>query len=85
MARWRCYMALREELMNRFASLGEIPSEAIMQEVIRQMRWARHSYRFSSPEARDWDWPPDTTADIESIAPGDWFDGPLGTNPKKEE
>lgn len=34
-------MGLREDLMNRFAELGQIPNEEIVQEVIRQMAWSR--------------------------------------------
>jgi hypothetical protein len=34
-------VALREELMLRFSELGQVPSEEIVQEVIRQMEWAR--------------------------------------------
>lgn len=40
-------------------------------EVIRQMRWARHSYRWANPEAMEWEHPADPTEDV-TMAPEDW-------------
>ena len=45
-------MSLREDLMARFADLGQIPNEAIVQEVIRQMEYSRSKGRSEALDVR---------------------------------
>ena len=40
-------------------------------ECIRQMRWARHSYRWANPDGMEWDNGMDPTEDV-SLAPDYW-------------
>lgn len=70
----RADAAMAKKLGNRLANVYMATDgdwRDVARECLRQMRWARHSYRWASPENTIWNNGMDSTEDV-TLAPDHW-------------